>query len=88
MTAFILRSEEVHGFRSLEHRRVFVATNSADFLSHQAGEKIRYSKFAPGRAVGLSFIVIGWLGYSLLAFFIFINFVAPLAAWAWAAFIK
>src|SRR5262245_30686113 len=26
------------------------------FLSYQAGEKTRYSKFAPGRAVGLSLI--------------------------------
>jgi hypothetical protein len=53
------------------------------FLTYQAGEKIRYSKFAPGRVVGLCLIGIGWLGYSLLAFFIFINFVAPLAAWLW-----
>src|SRR5262249_53640482 len=37
------------------------------FLSHQAGENIRYSKFAPPRAVGFSLIAIGWLGYSLLA---------------------
>jgi hypothetical protein len=58
------------------------------FLSHQAGEKIRYSKFAPGRAVGLSLIAIGSLGYSLLAFFIFMNFLVPLAAWAWTAFVK
>lgn len=58
------------------------------FLSHQAGEKIRYSKFAPGRAVGLSLIGIGWLGYSLLAFFILINFVAPLAAWTWTVFMQ
>ena len=72
----------------MEHRRVFVATNSAGFLSHQAGEKIRYSKFAPGRAVGLSLVVIGWLGYSLLAFFILINFAVPLAEWAWTAFVK
>jgi hypothetical protein len=50
------------------------------FLSHQAGEKIRYSKFAPGRALGLSLLGISWLGYSLLALFILINFVAPLAA--------
>jgi hypothetical protein len=58
------------------------------FLSHQAGEKIRYSPFAPGRAVGLCLIGIGWLGYSLLAFFILINFVAPLAAWIWTVFMQ
>jgi hypothetical protein len=34
----------------------------------QASEKIRYSKFFPGRTVGLSLVGIGWLGYSLLAF--------------------
>ena len=57
-------------------------------LCHQAGEKIRYSKFLPWRTVGLSLVGIGWLGYSLLAFFILINFVVPLDAWAWIAFVK
>lgn len=68
--------------------RVFLPLILLAFLSHQAGEKIRYSKFAPGRAVGLSLIAIGSLGYSLLAFFIFMNFLVPLAAWAWTAFVK
>ena len=58
------------------------------FLSHQAGEKIRNSKFPPGRAVGLSLIGIGWLGYSLLAFLILIDFLGPLTAWAWTAFMQ
>jgi hypothetical protein len=53
------------------------------FLSHQAGEKIRHSKSLWVRAVGLSLVGAGWLGYSLLAFLIVINFVTPLAAWTW-----
>jgi hypothetical protein len=54
------------------------------FLCHQAGEKIRYSKFLPWRTVGLSLVGIGWLGYSLLAFVALIDIVAPLSAWAWS----
>jgi hypothetical protein len=57
-------------------------------LCHQAGEKIRYSKFLPWRAVGLSLVGIGWLGYSLLAFLALIDIVAPLSAWTWSTFIK
>ena len=58
------------------------------FLSHQAGERIRYSKFLPGRALGWSLMGIGWLGYSLLTFLTLINVVVPLAAWAWTTQIK
>ena len=58
------------------------------FLCHQAGEKIRYSKFLPNRTLGLSLVGIGWLGYSLLAFLMLINVVAPVAAWAWFTFVK
>jgi len=57
-------------------------------LSHQAGEKIRSSKFAPGRALGLSLIGIGWLGYSLITFLVLINLVAPLIAWIWTVFMR
>ena len=32
--------------------RVFLPLILLAFLSHQAGEKIRYSKFSPGRAFG------------------------------------
>jgi hypothetical protein len=31
------------------------------FLCHQAGEKIRYSKFLPWRTVGLSLVAIVWV---------------------------
>jgi hypothetical protein len=58
------------------------------FLCHQAGEKIRYSKFLPWRTVGLSLVGIGWLGYSLLAFLALIDIVAPLSAWAWSTFVR
>jgi hypothetical protein len=58
------------------------------FLCHQAGEKIRYSKFLPWRTVGLSLVAIGWLGYSLLAFLALANIVAPLTAWAWSTFVQ
>ena len=58
------------------------------FLCHQAGEKIRYSNFLFGRTMGLSLAGIGWLAYALLAFFILINFVAPVAAWAWTTYVK
>lgn len=58
------------------------------FLSHRAGEKIRYSKLLPARTVGLSLVGIGWLGCGLLAFLVLINVVAPLAAWAWSTFVK
>jgi len=68
--------------------RVFLPLILLAFLSHQAGEKIRYSKFSPGRALGLSLVGIGWLGYSLLTFLMLINVVAPLAAWAWTIFVK
>ena len=58
------------------------------FLCHQAGEKIRYSSFLVGRTVGLSLVGIGWLAYALLAFFILINFVAPIGAWAWTTYVN
>jgi hypothetical protein len=57
------------------------------FLSRLAGERIRCSNFSPVRALGSSLLGIGWLGYSLLAFIILINFVAPMVAWSWITFI-
>ena len=67
---------------------VFLPLLLLAFLCHQAGEKIRYSKFLPNRTVGLSLVGLGWLCYSLLAFFMTTNFVAPLAAWAWFRFVN
>ena len=58
------------------------------FLCHQAGEKIRYSNFLFGRTVGLSLVGIGWLTYALLAFFILVNFVGPIGAWAWTTCVE
>jgi hypothetical protein len=58
------------------------------FLSHQAGERIRCSKFLPGRALGLSLIGIGWLGYSLLTFLALTNVFIPLTAWAWTTVVE
>jgi len=48
------------------------------FLSHQAGEKIRYSPHSPIRAVGFLLVGIGWLCFSLIAFLILDDLVFPL----------
>jgi len=74
----------------------FIAWNIAEillpltllaFLSHQAGVKNRYSNLLAVRAVGSLLLGIGWLGYSLLAFLILIDLIAPLVAWSWTTFV-